>query len=85
MAFQAAKSIAGQKPTLADTVNLLVNGQPRETADQITIRRLLDELALPSRGIAVEVNEQIVPRQRHAEYELQEGDRLEIVSLVGGG
>jgi sulfur carrier protein len=66
-------------------VNILVNGQPRQTPDQITIRRLLDELKLPARGIAVEVNEQIIPRDRHAEFVLRDGDRLEIVSLVGGG
>ena len=66
-------------------INLLVNGQPRTVAPQITIRRLLEELELPTRGIAVEVNQQIVPRQRHGEHELADGDRLEIVSLVGGG
>ena len=66
-------------------INLLVNGHPREAPARITIGRLLEELKLPSRGIAVEVNQQIVPRQQHAEHELREGDRLEIVSLVGGG
>lgn len=66
-------------------VNILLNGQPRQTPDQITIRRLLEELKLPARGIAVEVNEQIVPRDQHAEFVLRDGDRLEIVSLVGGG
>lgn len=66
-------------------MNLLVNGQPRIVAPPMTIRQLLEELELSARGIAVEVNQQIVPRQRHAEHELAEGDRLEIVSLVGGG
>jgi sulfur carrier protein len=66
-------------------MNLLVNGQPREAAERTTIRRLLEELELPTRGIAVEVNQRVVPRQRHAEHELADGDRLEIVSLVGGG
>lgn len=66
-------------------MNVLVNGNPRELAERTTIRKLLEELKLPSRGIAVEVNQQIVPRQRHAEHELSNGDRLEIVSLVGGG
>lgn len=66
-------------------MKLLVNGQPRVVPPQTTIRRLLEELKLPRSGIAVEVNEQIVPRQQHAEHELADGDRLEIVSLVGGG
>ena len=54
-------------------------------AERTTIRRLLDQLKLPTRGIAVEVNQQIVPRDQHAKRELADGDRLEIVSLVGGG
>ena len=66
-------------------MTLLVNGQPRVVAPRITIRQLLAELGLATRGIAVEVNQQIVPQKRHAEHELAEGDHLEIVSLVGGG
>jgi sulfur carrier protein len=66
-------------------IHLTVNGQPREAQARITIGRLLEELKLPRRGIAVEVNQQIVPRQQHAEHELADGDKLEIVSLVGGG
>ena len=66
-------------------MTLLVNGQPRVVPPRTTIGQLLQELGLPSRGIAVEVNQQIVPQKRHAEHELAEGDRLEIVSLVGGG
>ncbi|MDX1945346.1 MAG: sulfur carrier protein ThiS [Pirellulaceae bacterium] len=62
-----------------------VNGQPRELPDQATVAELLERLALPTRGLAVEVNLAIVPRQRHGEHRLAEGDKLEIVSLVGGG
>ncbi|HMC12268.1 MAG TPA: sulfur carrier protein ThiS [Pirellulaceae bacterium] len=46
---------------------------------------LLQQLRIPLRGLAVEVNLQVVPRARHAEHLLADGDRLEIVSLVGGG
>jgi sulfur carrier protein len=66
-------------------MNVLVNGTPRTLPERTTIRRLLDELKLPTRGIAVEVNQQIVPRDQHANRALADGDRLEIVSIVGGG
>lgn len=66
-------------------MNLLVNGKLRDVPAPMTVHRLLEWLELPTRGIAVEVNEQIVPRPRHVEHELSEGDRLEIMSLVGGG
>lgn len=66
-------------------MNIIVNGEPRQATAPITVAQLLSELKLPQRGVAVEVNLQIVPRAQHAEYQLQDGDRLEVVSLVGGG
>jgi thiamine biosynthesis protein ThiS len=66
-------------------VHVIVNGQPRQVRDGTTVAELLADLELPRRGIAVEVNEAIVPRIRHAEKTLHDGDRLEVVSLVGGG
>ncbi len=70
---------------MEQTVCVLVNGERRELKSPATVAELLERLELPLRGVAVEVNEQIVPRTRHAEHRLAEGDRLEIVSLVGGG
>jgi sulfur carrier protein len=66
-------------------VQIIVNGQPREVAEGMTVAQLLDELALATKYVAVEVNLQLVPRQKHPEHRLAEGDRLEIVTLVGGG
>ncbi|MEX2172972.1 MAG: sulfur carrier protein ThiS [Pirellulaceae bacterium] len=66
-------------------MNVVVNGQPQHVEPGATVADLLARLALPTRGVAVEVNLQIVPRARHAEHPLAEGDRLEVVSLVGGG
>ncbi|MCE9527228.1 MAG: sulfur carrier protein ThiS [Planctomycetales bacterium] len=66
-------------------VNILLNGNPREEPAELTVAQLLSRLELPSRGIAVELNQQIVPRSCHAEQKLQDGDRIEIVSFVGGG
>lgn len=66
-------------------MNIIVNGETRQASAPITVAQLLSELNLPPRGVAVEVNLQIVPSTRHGEYQLQDGDRLEVVSLVGGG
>ena len=62
-----------------------VNGEPRRVAEGVTVAQLLDELGLTAKYVAVEVNLQLVPRGKHAEHRLCEGDRLEIVTLVGGG
>lgn len=74
-----------QTPSLDRTVQITLNGQPREVPDQITIAQLLEQLKLAGRHVAVEVNLQLVPRQQHADRTLAEGDRVEIVTLVGGG
>lgn len=66
-------------------MTVVVNGKPRELPGPLTVAELLAQLELPSRGVAVEVNLQIVPRAHHAEHALADGDQLEIVTLVGGG
>jgi sulfur carrier protein len=66
-------------------VRIVVNGETREVANVTTVADLLAELDLNVRHVAVEVNRQLVPRARHAERVLREGDELEIVTLVGGG
>lgn len=66
-------------------MNVFVNGQPRQVPAGTTVADLLAALKLPPRGVAVEVNQTIVPRVRHPEHPLDDGDRVEVVSLVGGG
>jgi sulfur carrier protein len=66
-------------------VQIVVNGDPRPAADGLTVAALLDELGLAGRLVAVEVNLDLVPKPRHAAHRLAEGDRVEIVTLVGGG
>lgn len=63
----------------------IVNGQPRELAENSSIASLLAEMNLSPRQVAVEVNLELVPRALHAEHVLREGDRLEVVTLAGGG
>ncbi len=66
-------------------MQIRINGEPRTLADGRSIADLLDELDLSARNVAVEVNRELVPRDAHAGHLLNEGDRLEIVTLVGGG
>lgn len=66
-------------------VNIVVNGKPREVMQPTSVAALLEQLDVPLRGVAVEVNQEVVPRSRHGEQLLADGDRLEIVTLVGGG
>jgi thiamine biosynthesis protein ThiS len=66
-------------------MQIVVNGNPRELSPETTIAELLDELRLPPIRVAVEVNEELVSRRVFDHTELQPGDRIEIVTLVGGG
>jgi len=62
-----------------------VNGQPREIEAGTSLAALLAKLQLDPRYLAVECNLQLVPRAEHADTTLAPGDRLEVVTLVGGG
>ena len=62
-----------------------VNGQEKDVADGLSIAALIVELSLEPKRVAVECNKQLVPRARHGQTALAQGDQLEIVTLVGGG
>ncbi len=66
-------------------MQVILNGEPRDIPDASTIASLLESLELSPRQVAVEVNLELIPRGRHAEHVLQTDDRLEVVTLVGGG
>lgn len=62
-----------------------VNGQARELDGQLTVSALLRDMGLADRRVAVEVNEEIVPRSEHETHTLKEHDRVEVVHAIGGG
>jgi thiamine biosynthesis protein ThiS len=66
-------------------VEISVNGEPRQVEVGCTVAVLLEQLKLQPRYLAVERNQQLVPRATHANCVLQPGDGIEIVTLVGGG
>lgn len=76
-------------PALADgalaSVSVTVNGEPRAFAAGASALDAVTALGLAGRPLAVEINERIVPRRDLAECRLAAGDRIEIVTLVGGG
>ena len=62
-----------------------VNGAAREVPTGTTVLGLLELLELSRGPVAVERNEQLIPRAQHSRTELRDGDRLEVVQFVGGG
>ena len=66
-------------------MTIQVNGESREVAAGSSVSQLLAELGVTQPHVAVELNLEVVPRAQHTATALQEGDRLEVVTLVGGG
>jgi thiazole synthase len=69
-------------------LRVLVNGVPRDlpaSPDAPTVAVLLREAGLAGKRVAVEVNGEVVPRAEHGSRALKEGDRVEMVTFVGGG
>jgi len=66
-------------------MQIIVNGERREVADGLTAADLVETLDLRGRRIAIEINEELVPRSEYTEHRLSAGDRIEIVHAIGGG
>lgn len=66
-------------------VSVRVNGQTLDLPTPLSVRQLLQRLRLPERGVAVEVDGRIVPKSEWDSYTLQNGARMELVQMVGGG
>lgn len=66
-------------------MQIRLNGERRELPGAASIADLIAALDLGGRRVAVEVNGSVVPRSEHAQHRLGEGDRVELISAIGGG
>lgn len=66
-------------------MQIYVNGESREAPDQSSVLSLLESLGLKSDGTVVQINDNIVERERFDATLLSEGDHIELVRIVGGG
>lgn len=66
-------------------MRIQLNGEPFELPDGHSVANLLERLDLTGKRVAVELNQDIVPRSQHAATALSEGDQVEVVHAIGGG
>lgn len=66
-------------------IEIEFNGQPRKLEADTTLLQLLELSGVESRFCAVEINLEILPKPEYASYQLKPGDKIEVVTLVGGG
>lgn len=66
-------------------MEILLNGEPKTLLNVTTILQLLQLQGLDVQRVAVELNEEVIPRSQHATHQLCAHDRVEIVHAIGGG
>ncbi|HTR51836.1 MAG TPA: sulfur carrier protein ThiS [Kofleriaceae bacterium] len=70
---------------MSASIDVVINGETRTVAQGTTVAALVESLGLGDRRVAVERNREVIPRAEHGSTLLAAGDRLEVVTFVGGG
>ena len=70
---------------MAEAMQIQVNGLPRNCRSGLTVGDLLRELDIKTERVAVELNLEILDRKDFELRSLKAGDRVEILSFIGGG
>ena len=66
-------------------LRISVNGKRKLLPGKTALFSLIEDIAANPKQVAAEVNLELVPREQHASFQLKDGDKVEIVTLVGGG
>ena len=66
-------------------MRIKLNNEPKDVSDGLSIGQLIDQLELKRQFVAVELNQELIPRENHDGHRLSDGDEVEIVTFVGGG
>ena len=66
-------------------MQIILNGETREVPENATAAQLIEILDLTGKRLAMEVNQEIVPRSTFEQHTLSQGDMVEIVHAIGGG
>jgi sulfur carrier protein len=84
-AGSAPGSRLGLERIVVPHMHLIVDGQERAVADDLTVSALLESEGLPAEHVLVEVNGQYLPASTYAERVLRAGDRVEMILPAFGG
>jgi thiamine biosynthesis protein ThiS len=66
-------------------MNIIINGETKEIANEVNLKELLAQLSLPSERIAIELNREVVRKKDWETIRVKGGDKLEVIHFVGGG
>ena len=66
-------------------MNLMVNGENLEIDKHLNAQDLITQLGYQDQRIALEINKVIIPKSKHTKFNLNDGDKIEVIKAVGGG
>ena len=66
-------------------MNIFLNNKPEILSDGSTVKKLLENKNIKNAYYAVEINRKIIPKSQHESYVIKDGDRVEIITAIGGG
>lgn len=66
-------------------MEIILNGDSHTLVEGTTVADVIAQLDLAGQRVAVEINEELVPRSTFADHQLRHGDTIEIVHAIGGG
>ena len=66
-------------------MQIVINGEIKKVSEKLTAQQLVQELGIAEQKLALEINEEIVPRSSLSVYVIQPGDKVEIIHAIGGG
>ena len=64
---------------------ITLNGKEKSLNENTILKHLIEELGIADKRIAVEINQEIIPKSEYANYAIRDGDTIEIVHAIGGG
>tara|TARA_Y100000768_G_scaffold358561_1_gene314463 strand:- start:3256 stop:3456 length:201 start_codon:yes stop_codon:yes gene_type:complete len=66
-------------------MNILLNNKPVKIFDGSTIEKLLEQKNIQEKYFAVEINRKVIPKSKHGSHVIRDGDKVEIITAIGGG
>ena len=66
-------------------MNILLNNKPEKLFDGLTVKKLLENKNIKNKYYAVEINRKIIPKSDYKTYVIKDGDKIEIITAIGGG
>lgn len=66
-------------------MQVTINGEKRELAENLSISEMLKNLELPFERVAIELNKEVVRKKDWENIKVNDADKIEVIHFVGGG